>query len=152
MKTLYFWVTGVTLTTIPNMLSNLFQEVSGCYSTEAEVLWILAYKWLTCIHAAHPYFATSHVPRCTVKNHRLDSSFIYIGMTVLASVGLGWHNKRNLLFPVGSPSEVQWSSFLWEQPTAKPPWTLGLSGAINTYLWRNAEECSGFSALMLQAM
>lgn len=51
MKMLHFWVIGVTLPTVPNTLSDLFQEASGFYSTEAEVL---------CALGAHPYFC--HIP------------------------------------------------------------------------------------------
>lgn len=60
MKMLYFWVIEVTLATIPNTLSDLFQEASRCYSTEAEMLWILACSWLPCTHAAHP--CCCHIP------------------------------------------------------------------------------------------
>lgn len=112
-----------------------------------ELQWLLVHSWHTRIHATHPHCATRCVPSCTIKNHRLHSSVVYTGMTLLVSVGLDWHSRRNLFFPVVFSSEMHQSSFLSEQLTAKNPQTLGLSGAINTYLWRNPEECSGFSAL-----
>lgn len=120
MKMLHFWVIGVTLPTIPSTLSDLFQEASGFYSTEAEVLCVLAHNWQH-IHI----FATSHVPECTTKKHRMDFPFISIAW-------LEWQN-RNLLSPVMSP-EVQCWSFLEEQPAAKTPQTLSSSGAISLYL------------------
>lgn len=144
MKILYFWVTRVIQTTIPSILSNIFQEATRCYITKPEKY--TGYWYTTVCASIHPLFATYCVLRCTMKNDRLNSSFTYTGMTVLVSVGLDWH-KKNPFFPVIFSSEMQWSSFLSGQLTTKTPQTLGLSGTINTYLWTNPKECSCFSTL-----
>lgn len=94
MKILYFWVTRVIQTTIPSILSNIFQEATRCYITKPEKY--TGYWYTTVCASIHPLFATYCVLRCTMKNDRLNSSFTYTGMTVLVSVGLDWH-KRSIL-------------------------------------------------------
>lgn len=80
--------------------NNLFQEVTRCYHTKPEKY---TRYWCTAgidTSIQHPYFAAHCVLRCTTKNHRLDSSFMYAGITALDSVGLDWHSRRKLFFPV----------------------------------------------------
>lgn len=91
MKILYFWVTRVIQTTIPSILSNIFQEATRCYITKPEK--DTGYWYTTVCASIHPLFATYCVLRYTMRNDRLNSSFTYTGMTVLVSVGLDWHKK-----------------------------------------------------------
>lgn len=138
---------AVTQAAIPNTPSNKFQEATRHYNTRIEK------------HAGYRYTAGLHTSKWHILILPLTfASYTYYRESQLEFFNLHWRDcpgfsgtslaqqKECILHPAVLSSKMLFE-LLARAASCKKPQAFSLSGAINTYLWKNTEECSGFSTL-----